>query len=69
MSPKTSAASDSSCSSVSMSPPSELSRSSVRISSSLWGWLPASEAGGTPNGLRSRFPIPLKRSTSGFVAR
>jgi hypothetical protein len=57
------------CSSSSISPPAALSRTSRRSSSSLTGACPASRAGGIPNGLSSRLPMPLKRSTIGFVAR
>ena len=56
------------CSSSSISPPAALSRSSRRSSSSLTGAWPASRAGGMPNGLSSRLPKPLNRSTSGLVA-
>ena len=57
------------CSSSSISPPAALSRTSVRSSSSLTGAWPASRAGGMPNGFSSRLPMPLKRSTTGFVAK
>ncbi len=67
-SPKSSAFSLKLRSSAPMTCASPDSRSRSRISSSECGWLPASDAVGTPNGLSSRLPMPLKRSTSGLVA-
>ena len=68
-SPKVSTFSEKRCSSSSISPPAALSRSNVRSSSSDAGAWPTSRAGGIPNGLSSRLPIPLKRSTTGLVTR